>query len=171
MSINITAANNQANQIYSYAQQLRNTKTQLLSYKSSLQLNWSGQEVPFILKSIDQTLDRINAIIKELELLSNDVKGAANTIKREEEAAAAAARARAEKQRQINKAQTDYNNSIKEYNDALEEMDKFQKEVAKNPFLKFHPNYNKRYEELQKKIADAAKKRDKCKNALSNAKR
>ena len=48
MAINVNAANMNAGQLSGYANQLRNAKNQLSSYKSSITTHWQGQEVTSI---------------------------------------------------------------------------------------------------------------------------
>ncbi len=168
MAINVTAANNQAGQLNTYAQQLRNAKTLLTSYKSSIQSNWSGQEVSYIMQSIDQTISKINNVLKDLESLSTDIKNVASAIKREEDAAAVAACARAEKQRQINAAQTAYNNAVDEYDSVAKKMEELQKQLKKNPLLQFHPDFAKRFNTMKKNLEKAAQKCDSCRRTLTS---
>lgn len=44
VAINVNVANMQAGQLSGYANQLRNAKNQLNSYKSSITTHWQGQE-------------------------------------------------------------------------------------------------------------------------------
>ena len=48
VAINVNAANMNAGQLSGYANQLRNAKNQLSSYKSSITTHWQGQEVTSI---------------------------------------------------------------------------------------------------------------------------
>lgn len=109
MAVNVNAARDQANQITNQIAGLKRAKTQLTDYKSSLAANWSGAEVRYVSKGIDQVVRQIDDVINRLTSLSNAIKSAAAAVKREEDAAARAkaqAAARAKAQR-IAKAKSD----------------------------------------------------------------
>ena len=122
MSINLNAANNQANQLLSQINSLNQAKKQLLAYNSSITSNWSGTEVKYVSKSIEQTIKQIDAVINQLKSLSSSIKSTAAAIKREEDEAAARARARAAaKARMIEKAQNEYDKAVENYENKMNE--------------------------------------------------
>lgn len=98
MGVNISQANSQAAQLRTYATRLNQVKSYLISYKSSLDSNWRGDEI----KSIDSAIDAINRRIQNLQALLNstatNIVDSANQIRREE-IAAEEARRRAEEAR------------------------------------------------------------------------
>lgn len=171
MAINVNAANAQAGQLYGYANQLVSAKNQLSSYKESIFTHWQGQEVSYIVRGIDQTIAQIDDVIKQLNSLSSDIKNTAAAIKREDDAAAAAARARALKQQRIQKAQTNYNRAVDECDTLYKERDELQKMLMKNLSSSNRKSYEKKLEDIMKKIAEAERKRSDCYNALAAARR
>ena len=121
MAVNVNAARDQANQITNQIAGLKRAKTQLTDYKSSLAANWSGAEVRYVSKGIDQVVRQIDDVINRLTSLSNAIKSAAAAVKREEDAAARAkaqAAARAKAQR-IAKAKSDFEKAEAEYKKSL----------------------------------------------------
>ena len=88
MAVNVNAARDQANQITNQIAGLKRAKTQLTDYKSSLAANWSGAEVRYVSKGIDQVVRQIDDVINRLTSLSNAIKSAAAAVKREEDAEA-----------------------------------------------------------------------------------
>lgn len=98
MGVNISQANYQAAQLRAYATRLNQVKSYLVSYKSSLDSNWRGDEI----KLIDSAIDTINRRIQNLQALLNstatNIIASANQI-RKEEIAAEEARRRAEEAR------------------------------------------------------------------------
>lgn len=98
MGVNISQANYQAAQLRAYATRLNQVKSYLVSYKSSLDSNWRGDEI----KLIDSAIDTINRRIQNLQALLNstatNIIASANQI-RKEEIAAEEARRRAEETR------------------------------------------------------------------------
>lgn len=169
MSINIAAANYQASQLRSYAERLQQAKNQLNSYRSSLAANWQGSEVSYVTQGIDMAVAQIDAVMRDLQNIANDVSNTAADIKREDDAAAAAARARAEQQQRIADAQTAYNAAC----DELDELNKARDELskkAKGSLLERVP-YEMKLEELEKKIQAAEEKCAACKSTLDAARR
>lgn len=192
MAIDITAANQQALQLSSCAEDLRQAKNQLLSYQSSLGVNWQGEEVKYIQKAINQNLEKINKLIAELEDLSGDVKSTAATIKREEEAAAEAARKKAaqekaakenaakekaaqektarEKAQRVAEAQKAYDEAVATLNQLQERLRKLKKEL-KDAFWPWDKaEINRQVEAIQTQISAAQASCEKRKEALKKAK-
>lgn len=192
MAIDVNAANQQALQLTSCAEDLRQAKNQLLSYKSSLEANWQGEEVKYIHKAIDQNVDKINKLIAELEDLSGDVKSAAAAIKREEEAAAEAARKKAaqekaakekaakekaaqdkaarEKAQRIEAAQRAYDEAVTELNALQEQMKKLKKELEDAFWFWDKAEIRNQIEVLQAQITAAQTNCEKRREALKKAK-
>jgi hypothetical protein len=128
MAVNVNAARDQANQITNQIAGLKRAKTQLTDYKSSLAANWSGAEVRYVSKGIDQVVRQIDDVINRLTSLSNAIKSAA-AVKREEDAAARAkaqAAARAKAQR-IAKAKSDFEKAEAEYKKKKKELERLTK--------------------------------------------
>lgn len=171
MAINVNTANTQAGQLAVYADQLVSAKNQLSSYKSSISTYWQGQEVSYIVCGIDQTIAQIDSVIKQLNSLSSDIKSTTATIKREDDAAAAAARARALKQQRIQAAQVNYNRAVDECDNLYKERDQLQKTLMKDLSSKSRASYQKKFDEIMKKIKEAERKRNYRYNALNAARR
>ena len=197
MAIDVNAANQQALQLTSCAEDLRQAKNQLLSYKSSLEANWQGEEVKYIHKAIDQNVDKINKLIAELEDLSGDFKSAAAAIKREEDAAAEAARKKAaqekaaqekaakekaakekaaqdkaarEKAQRIEAAQRAYDEAVTELNALQEQMKKLKKELEDAFWFWDKAEIRNQIEVLQAQITAAQTNCEKRREALKKAK-
>lgn len=154
MTISINYANNQASRIYEQINKLNQSKSQLLTYKSSLSSCWSGTETQYLFNSIDSSISKIDSIIVALKSLSNSVRSTAATIKREDDEAAARAKAARIKAQKLEKARKDYNESVKKYKD----------KVSKINFLKAEHNSSKnkaRRAELRTEI-------EKLQNELKN---
>lgn len=129
MAVNVNAARDQANQITNQIAGLKRAKTQLTDYKSSLAATWSGAEVRYVSKGIDQVVRQIDDVINRLTSLSNAIKSAAAAVKREEDAAARAkaqAAARAKAQR-IAKAKSDFEKAEAEYKKKKKELERLTK--------------------------------------------
>lgn len=167
MAINVNVANAQAGQLSGYANQLVSAKNQLSSYKSSISTYWQGQEVSYIVCGIDQTIAQIDSVIKQLNSLSSDIKSTAATIKREDDAA----RARALKQQRIQAAQVNYNRAVDECDNLYKERDQLQKTLMKDLSSKSRASYQKKLDEIMKKIKEAERKRNDRYNALNAARR
>lgn len=167
MAINVNAANLQAGQLSGYANQLKNTKAQLNSYKSSIAAYWQGQEVTYITRGIEQTISQIDSIIKQLDSLSNDVKNTAAAIKREDDAAAAAYA----KQQRIQAAQNSYNQAVNELDDLNKQREELKKKLLTNLTASQRTAYQKQLDELNQKIQAAETKQNDCYNALVAARR
>lgn len=167
MAINVNTANTQAGQLAVYADQLVSAKNQLSSYKSSISTYWQGQEVSYIVCGIDQTIAQIDSVIKQLNSLSSDIKSTAATIKREDDAA----RARALKQQRIQAAQVNYNRAVDECDNLYKERDQLQKTLMKDFSSKSRASYQKKFDEIMKKIKEAERKRNYRYNALNAARR
>lgn len=192
MAMDVTAANQQALQLASCADELRQAKNQLLSYNSSLGANWQGEEVKYILQAIDQNVAKINKLIAELEDLSGDVKSAAAAIKREEDAAAEAARKKAaqekaakenaakekaaqeqaarEKAQRIAQAQKAYDEAQAELKRLQEKKKQLQKELDDAFWFWDKAELRKQLEALEDQIRAATATCEKRKEALKKAK-
>ncbi len=185
MSINVTAANSQAAQLSSYANQLRQAKTQLSSYKSSVNQNWQAEEVTYIGKGIDKAISDIDAIIKELESIGTDIKNAAAAIRREEEAAERArreqearerarreqeAREKADRERRIREAEAAYEQAKKELDALNRELSELIKTIAKAPISK-KLSLSSQLTQLYSRVNAAQAKCNECKSQLDAARR
>jgi len=103
MAINTGAANTQANQLRAYETQLTQAKQGLRDYQNRLSANWQGADSALVRQAIENAIAEINGVMNQLAPLSQDIRNAAEQIRREEEAAAAAAR----KQAQIRQARAE----------------------------------------------------------------
>lgn len=167
MAIDISAASAQAMHLCEYADRLQQAKNQINDYKASLAANWQGSEVPYMSQSLDKAIMQIDAVMRDLRNIAKDVNNTAAAIKREDDAAAAAARARAAKQQQIASAQKAYNTACDELAELNKERDALVAKLRDRPSLIFR--YRDDIEKLSKKIAEAEKKCEECKNALAAA--
>lgn len=134
MAINVTAAIQQANNLYGNIDKLRAARQNLIAYKEAITANWQGEEVGYYVSAIDQVVGEINAAMGNIESLTNDIKTVAAQIQREEQAAAAAAAAaaaKAAKQARITAAQNEYNKAYEELQKLLELQEKLRKEIKK----------------------------------------
>lgn len=128
MTISINYANNQASGIYEQINKLNQSKSQLLTYKSSLSSCWRGTETQYLFNSIDSSISKIDSIIVALKSLSNSVRSTAATIKREDDEAAARAKAARIKAQKLEKARKDYNESVKMYKDKVDKINSLKEE-------------------------------------------
>ena len=113
MGIDVGSANRQAGQLRNIAQQLRDVKKGINTYRTILNNNWEGTEVNYYMTSLSGIAARLEAAAVELESIGGAVSSTAHEIweeeeaerrrreeeerrRREEEAAAAAAAATAE---------------------------------------------------------------------------
>ncbi len=135
MAINVTAAIQQANNLYGNIDKLRAARQNLVAYKEAITANWQGEEVGYYISAIDQVVGEINAAMGNIESLTNDIKTVAAQIQREEQAAAAAATAaaaaKAAKQARVTAAQNEYNKAYEELEKLLEAQEKLKKELRK----------------------------------------
>ena len=194
MSINVSAANNQAAQLNDNISKLRDAKRQMQAYRSSVSNNWQGKEVTYILTAIDRVIGDIDSAIRNLDSLSDDIKSVATQIKREEDAAAAAARAAAEraaaeraaaaraeaaraeaaranqaKQQKINAAQSSYDKACRDLDTLKNQKKQLEKDIKKaNIFTRW--SLQNQLDELNKKIKTAESKVQSTYNALRAAK-
>lgn len=164
MGVNISQANSQAAQLRTYATRLNQVKSYLISYKSSLDSNWRGDEI----KSIDSAIDAINRRIQNLQALLNstatNIVDSANQIRREE-IAAEEARKRAEeaaRQRQAQEAQRraaeiaaqkaldEAEKERKAMDDLLKKIEKVSNKAKKKKLLDKSKEPNITSEELEK---------------------
>lgn len=175
MSINLNAANNQANQLLSQINSLNQAKKQLLAYNSSITSNWSGTEVKYVSKSIEQTIKQIDAVINQLKSLSSSIKSTAAAIKREEDEAAARARARATaKARMIEKAQNEYDKAVENYENKMNEYISLKAAYEKRKIFKNGSGQEELKAKLEEMLKELKKNKDLVdskKTALENAKK
>lgn len=167
MAINVSAANYQAAQLRRYADRLQQAANELNSYKTSLAASWQGSEVPYMLQGVDKTIAQIDAAMRELRNIANDVDHTAAAIKREDDAAAAAARARAEREQRIAAAQKAYNSACDDLAELTKRYEAIRDKLKKTPGL--YEKYKNELKKLEADIKQAEKKCDACKNALNAA--
>lgn len=141
MAINVTAANQQANNLYGNIDQLRAARQNLAAYKEVLTANWQGEEVGYYVTAIDQVIGEINTAISNIESLTNDIKTVAAQIQKEEQAAAAAAAraaaaaaAKAAQQARINAAKNEYDQANAALEQLLKQYEDLKKKISKASF-------------------------------------
>lgn len=158
MAINVNTANNQAGQLSTQAGKLREAVTQLNAYKNSLAANWQGQEVTSIMQAIDRSISDISQVIRQMESLGSDIKGAAQEIHREEQA-------------RIQRAQNALNQAERVLSDLIKEQEKI-KNLLKNATLPEEvANFTRQINDLAKRITEQEGRCRSCRSALDAARR
>ena len=128
MPVNTAAANFLADQLSRYDTQLAQAKTSLREYQSIISANWQGEEALLIGSAIDKVLAEINAAANQLNPLSSDIRGAAEQIRREEEAAD-----KARKQAMINQIRADIDRKQAEASTLRQKIAALNKTLASRP--------------------------------------
>ena len=103
MSIDVNAAKVQSTRIKEQLEELETAVRRLKIYRSDVTAAWKADEVSYITKAIDQTVDELNAIKKLMSSAAVSVVNTANTIAAEERKAAQEKAEREEKERQARK--------------------------------------------------------------------
>ena len=164
MAINVSLANQQANQLLSYEAQLAQAKNSLHDYHRKLNANWQGEEVIYINRAIDQTMSQITAAQNQLPQLAQDIKIAAEQIRREEEKAAL-----------INQVTIALNAARKFANEVkkrLEDMMKaIENEIKRYPNKIITDSARTQIELVRKEYTEALRKVDELQNRLNQVSR
>lgn len=100
MSIDVNAARTQSARIKEQLEELETAIKRLRIYRSDVTAAWKADEVNYITKAIDQTIDELTAIKKLMSSAAVSVVNTANTIAAEERKAAQEKAEREEKERQ-----------------------------------------------------------------------
>ena len=87
MGVDVNYAYSQANALKRQAGELNTVKANLLAYKSSLDANWSSDEIKSIDCAINKITNRIQDIQNKLNVTADNVMNSANQIRQEEIAA------------------------------------------------------------------------------------
>ena len=96
MAIDMSAIHRHAAELYTYEAQLTQAKNRLRAYREAVCAGWQGEEAADIARAIEQVLAQISSAQNQLVPLAQDIRQAAEEIRREEEAAAAQARRQAQ---------------------------------------------------------------------------
>lgn len=101
MGINTNLANSQASSLNYCADELREIRNNILSYKNTLNSLWMAQEMAHVNIAIDRILAELGSLIADLPSVASDIGSSAREIKAAEERAARekAERARRERER------------------------------------------------------------------------
>ena len=162
MAISVSTANYQAGQLASYSDQLRNTRRQLVNYKQTLNSNWLSQEVPYIIRGLEQSIAQIDRLIQELDSIGNDIKRTANEIRQEEEAA---------RQRRIQQAQAQFDDACRTLDSLAQQRNNLEDVFRSNPHLRFLPQYIQHVQILESQIRSTQEQVAACQRALDAARR
>ena len=84
--IDVGSANARANELRSYANQLRSARTGLSQYKSMIGESWDGTEVLYYSSAVEKMQERSNQIAAELDSIANAISTTAAQIREREEA-------------------------------------------------------------------------------------
>ncbi len=84
MSVDINLANYQAGQLRNYSLQLNGVVDSLKNYKSTIDINWQGNEVKLIDNAIDKINRRIQNLQQNMNSTANNIINSANQIRQEE---------------------------------------------------------------------------------------
>jgi hypothetical protein len=84
MSINLSQANNHANQLNEQAAVLRSIQSTLLSYQHSLNSHWKGVEMTPTNRVMDEYRNTLASIAADISSIGNDVVREAEAIRRAE---------------------------------------------------------------------------------------
>ena len=98
--IDVGSANARANELRSYANQLRSARSKISQYKRIFGTSWEGMEVTYYINAVGNVESRLNQAALELESIANSITTTANQIREEEEAAERARREAEERARQ-----------------------------------------------------------------------
>lgn len=86
MGIDVGSANGRAEQLRNIAQQLREVKKGINTYRLILNNNWQGTEVNYYMTTLSGITARLEAAAAELESIGSAVSSTAHEIWEEEEA-------------------------------------------------------------------------------------
>ena len=91
MLIDLNMAINQARQIQTRSNNLRDARVKLLSFQRELQSNWRGAEMAGLNNAINSILNRMVSSSSDLDAIAAEIKTAAQEVRRQEELAELAA--------------------------------------------------------------------------------
>ena len=110
--IDVGSANARANELRSYANQLRSARTGLSQYKSMIGESWDGTEVLYYSSAVEKVQERSNQIAAELDSIANAISTTAAQIREREEAEERARREAEERARREAEAQAEVQATI-----------------------------------------------------------
>lgn len=84
MGVDLNQANLQAAYLSNYAEELKNARKKMRSYKEELSVNWVGRETQYVYAGVDKVIFELDVIINELNSLQTDIKNSAVQIRQEE---------------------------------------------------------------------------------------
>ena len=149
MGINVTAENNRANSLKAQVSNIRIAINQLEAYKADLSANWIGEEVKYVLQSIDSAISKLKASITAIDGLSSKITSLASSIKREEDEAAErlarqkreeeerqrAAQAQRQRNQRIAEAQSNYDSAKSKYDAIKKQYNSYKKKYNNTPLF------------------------------------
>ena len=87
MAIDVSAAQVQSAHIKEGLEELNIAVSTLNSYRGEIQASWKGDESAYIIKAIDQTIEKLRALRIQMSDTASSVVSTAKTIAKEEQAA------------------------------------------------------------------------------------
>lgn len=95
MAVDMSAIHRQAEELCAYETRLAQATNRLRAYREAVCAGWQGEEAADIARAIGQALAQISYAQNQLVPLAQDIRQAAEEVRREEVAAAAQARRQA----------------------------------------------------------------------------
>jgi len=97
--IDVQSANNRAADLRSQKEQLNTAIRYLNEFENGITASWSGKEVPYYIQAIERIKTRIQLLCNQIDGAAGNVSGTAATIRAEEEAAEAERKRKEEEER------------------------------------------------------------------------
>jgi len=149
MAIDVSAAQLQSAHIQEGLEELNIAVNVLNSYRGEIQSSWKGDESAYIIKAIDQTIEKLRALRTQMTETASTVVSTAKTIAKEEQAAK-------EKAEREAKAKAEREAKARAEKEAAEREKKQKEQMAKNL----------RVSEAQRVYDEILAKRDEIQKAL-----
>lgn len=151
MAIDVSAAQVQSAHIKEGLEELNIAVNTLNNYRSEIQASWKGDESVYIIKAIDQTIEKLRALRIQMSDTASSVVSTAKTIAKEEQAAK-------EKAEREAKAKAEREAKARAEKEAAEREKKQKEQMAKNL----------RISEAQRAYDEILAKRDEIQKALDD---
>ena len=151
MAIDVSAAQVQSAHIKEGLEELNIAVNTLNNYRSEIQASWKGDESVYIIKAIDQTIEKLRALRIPMSDTASSVVSTAKTIAKEEQAAK-------EKAEREAKAKAEREAKARAEKEAAEREKKQKEQMAKNL----------RISEAQRAYDEILAKRDEIQKALDD---
>ena len=151
MAIDVSAAQLQSAHIQEGLEELNIAVSTLNSYRGEIQASWKGDESAYIIKAIDQTIEKLRALRIQMSDTASSVVSTAKTIAKEEQAAK-------EKAEREAKAKAEREAKARAEKEAAEREKKQKEQMAKNL----------RISEAQRAYDEILAKRDEIQKALDD---